>query len=233
MNDPVSFATEFHPSSSPIFFVELAILTLLVITSIAMLRMRRLFGVVMLSGIYSFLSAAFFVALDAVDVAFTEAAVGAGISTVLMLSAMLLTARREKPYAPGHAALAAVVCVIVGGALIYATLDAPPYGDAAAPANSYVGQAYVERSAVEISMPNIVTTVLASYRGFDTMGEVAVIFTAGLAVMLLLGIGSDRGGKDVRDVPRMVGREEDGPGLGEKPTLDDGGKSPSPKGGAS
>ena len=49
-------------------------------------------------------------------------------------------------------------------------------------------------------MPNIVTAVLASYRGFDTMGETMVIFTAGVAVMLLLGAGSARGGRDVSDV---------------------------------
>jgi multicomponent Na+:H+ antiporter subunit B len=41
-------------------------------------------------------------------------------------------------------------------------------------------------------VPNLVTAVLASYRGFDTLGEVTVIFTAGVGVMLLLGRGSGR-----------------------------------------
>ena len=117
MNEPLQLISDFQPSANLMQFIEISILTLLLVVSIAMLRMRRLFGVVMLSGIYSFLSALFFVALDAVDVAFTEAAVGAGISTILMLSAMLLTARREKPFVPGHAFLALLVCVVVGGAL--------------------------------------------------------------------------------------------------------------------
>ncbi len=42
-------------------------------------------------------------------------------------------------------------------------------------------------SVVSASVPNMVTAVLASYRGYDTMGELAVIFTAGIGVMLLLG----------------------------------------------
>ena len=36
-------------------------------------------------------------------------------------------------------------------------------------------------------MPNLVTAVLASYRGFDTLGEVTVVLTAGIGVLLLLG----------------------------------------------
>jgi multicomponent Na+:H+ antiporter subunit B len=75
----------------------------------------------------------------------------------------------------------------------------PAFGDPNAPANTHVGQAYVDRTASEIPMPNIVTAVLASYRGYDTMGEVMVIFTAGVAVMLLLGAGSVRGGREVCD----------------------------------
>ncbi|MBI1391728.1 MAG: DUF4040 domain-containing protein [Alphaproteobacteria bacterium] len=182
--------------------IDLALLTLLFIVAIQMLRSRQLFAIVMLSGIYSLLSAAFFVSLDAVDVAFTEAAVGAGISTVLMLAAMLLTVRREKPGTPGRAPVAFIAVLIVGAALVYASIDMPAFGDGASPANAYVGQQYVERTPDEIAMPNIVTAVLASYRGFDTMGETMVIFTAGLAVMLLLGVGSPRGGRAVRDVSR-------------------------------
>ena len=77
------------------------LLSFLAITAIAVVRLRDLFGVVMLFSIFSLLSAAIFVTLDAVDVAFTEAAVGAGISTVLMLATLALTARTEPP--PGTA----------------------------------------------------------------------------------------------------------------------------------
>jgi multicomponent Na+:H+ antiporter subunit B len=179
--------------------IDLALLTMLALVAYVMLRLRQLFAIVMLSGIYSLLSASLFVSLDAVDVAFTEAAVGAGVSTVLMLGAMLLTVRREKPTRSGRAALGLVVVALVGCALVYATIDMPPFGDPAAPANSYIGAIYVERTASEIAVPNVVTAVLASYRGFDTLGETMVIFTAGLGVLLLLGAGSARGGRDVKD----------------------------------
>lgn len=180
--------------------VDLSLLTMLVLVAYVMMRSRQLFAIVMLSGIYSLLSASFFVSLDAVDVAFTEAAVGAGISTVLMLGAMLLTVRREKPVVKGRNPVALAVTVLVGAVLIYATFDMPAFGDPNAPANSYIGQVYVERTAQEIGVPNIVTAVLASYRGYDTLGETMVIFTAGVCVMLLLGAGSGRGGRVVKDV---------------------------------
>ncbi len=185
---------------SPILLVDLSLLTMLLVVALAMLRSRHLFAVVMLSGIYSLLSAAFFVSLDAVDVAFTEAAVGAGVSTVLMLAGMLLTARREKPFESRRVPIARLAVFATGAALLYATIDMPAFGDPNAPANAYVGQAYIEETPGDISVPNIVTAVLASYRGFDTLGEVIVVFTAGLAVILLLGVGSARGGREVSDV---------------------------------
>lgn len=190
---------EYSMHMSPIILVDLSLLTMLVLVAIAMLRSRHLFAVVMLSGIYSLLSAAFFVSLDAVDVAFTEAAVGAGISTVLMLAGMLLTARREKPQNPKRAPIAGLAVVATGAALIYATIDMPAFGDPNAPANAYVGKVYIEETPNDIAVPNIVTAVLASYRGFDTLGEVLVVYTAGLTVILLLGVGSARGGRDVSD----------------------------------
>jgi len=193
--------SDFQAELTPIVLVDLALLTMMIFVALAMLRSRHLFAVVMLSGIFSLLSAAFFVSLDAVDVAFTEAAVGAGISTVLMLGGMLLTARREKPVTPGRAPVALAIVIATGAALVYATIDMPAFGDANAPANVHVGQRYVEETPNDIAIPNIVTAVLASYRGFDTLGEVLVVFTAGVAVILLLGVGSVRGGEPVRDKP--------------------------------
>lgn len=154
-------------------------------TAIAMLRMRDLFAVVMLSGIYSLISASLFLDLDAVDVAFTEAAVGAGISTLLMLASLKLVGRFENKsrYKP---ALALGVVLVTGALLIYGTLDMPHFGLADAPAHLHVAPRYIKDSMAEIGIPNIVTSVLASYRGFDTLGEVVVVFTAGIGVMSLL-----------------------------------------------
>ena len=161
------------------------------VVAFAIVRLHDLFAVVMLSGIYSLLSAGLFVDLDAVDVAFTEAAVGAGILTILMLAVLSLTAEKErKPAKRSWVPLALVV--VTGAALIYGTLDLPNLGDPNAPAQQHVAPRYIAESGREVGVPNIVTSVLASYRGYDTLGEVAVIFTAGVSVMILLGIGRRR-----------------------------------------
>ena len=152
-----------------------------------MIRLRDLFAVVMLFGIYSLVTAALFMDLDAVDVAFTEAAVGAGVTTVLALTSLHLTHRWEA--VPRHGTfLPLLVVSITGAVLLYATLDMPGHGDISAPIHQHVAPRYIEQGPLEVGMPNMVTAVLASYRGFDTFGETFVIFTAGLAVMLLLGI---------------------------------------------
>ncbi len=147
--------------------------------------MKDLFAAVMLTGIYSLLSAAFFVIMDAVDVAFTEASVGAGISTILMLSTLTLTGQYENPDRQ-QPKLAMAVVTITGILLIYGTFDMPSFGAADAPVNQHVAPHYIEQSMGEIGIPNIVTSVLASYRGYDTLGETVVIFTAGIGVLALL-----------------------------------------------
>lgn len=153
-----------------------------------LLRLRHLVGVVMLAGIYSLLCAALYVRLDAVDVAFIEAAVGAGVSTVLLLATLALVGWREKP--PTHRPLLPLIVVLItGSALIYGIADLPPFGDPSNPAHHHVAPRYVEESGDEIGIPNMVTAVLASYRGYDTMGETTVIFTAVVAVLLLLATG--------------------------------------------
>ncbi len=153
----------------------------------------------MLSGIYSLLSAALFMVLDAVDVAFTEAAVGAGISTVFTLGALLLTKTRFEGASQHRPWLPLTVVVVTGATLIYGVSDLPPVGRADNPVHQHVAPRYIQDSPEEVGIPNMVTSVLASYRGFDTLGEVAVVFTAALGVVLLLGRvrPTRRTGKDV------------------------------------
>lgn len=160
--------------------------------AIATVRIRNLFAVVMLSGIYSLLAASLFVLLDAVDVALTEAAVGAGIMIILMLGTLALTTSEEKVRATGQNLLALVIVVITGGALIYGTLDMPLIGDPEAPAHTHLAPHFTQYSVVEIGIPNMVTSVLASYRGLDTLGEAVVVLTAAVGVLLVLGSGRAR-----------------------------------------
>ncbi len=167
--------------------VTLLLLLGMLSTALVIARLRGLFGVVMLTGFFSFLSASLFVVMDAVDVAFTEAAVGAGASTVLMLGALSLTSREEKDDAH-RPLLPLLVAVLTGGFLIYGTLDMPSFGDPDARVHTHMAHEFIEGSEEDIGVPNIVTSVLATYRGYDTLGETTVIFTAGVAVMALIGL---------------------------------------------
>ena len=189
-----------------ITLIDIILLTFMGATAITILWQRSLFAVVMLSGIYSLLAASMFVALDAVDVAFTEAAVGAGISTVLMMATLALTGEKERT--PSHMPLLSLVVVLItGAALIYATFDMPAFGAADAPVNLHVAPRYLNESFGEVGLPNVVTSVLASYRGYDTLGEVTVIFTAAVAVMMLLG---GRKGDDAGIKTEPADNEENG-----------------------
>lgn len=201
--------TGFEGATLAIDLLNITLLTILFVVAIAIARLRSLFAIVMLSGIYSLVSATWFVALDAVDVAFTEAAVGAGISTALFLGAMVLTSRTAKAEKGAARIVPLLVVIATGAILIYATIDLPGFGDATSPANTGVGVEFIERTYPEIAIPNIVTAVLASYRGFDTLGEVGVVFAAGLAVSLLLGFGERSLGASVRREGRLTPLKKD------------------------
>ena len=186
--------------------VHIVLFTFLAVIAIAIIRLRDLFAAVMLMGIFSLLSASLFTVMDAVDVAFTEAAVGAGISTILMLATLSLTSSKESRLYQRPQPLALIAVLLTGAALVYATFDMPRYGDPAAPIHHHVADDYIERIDDEIGVPNMVTAILASYRGYDTWGETTVIFTAGVGVMLLLS-----GGRTVYRIRRREnGRPEDG-----------------------
>ncbi len=166
--------------------VDILLLVMLILTAIGMVRLKNLFATAMLSGIYSLVSAVLFVLLDAVDVAFTEAAVGAGIAGVLMLGTLSLVDVEEKtpkrkPWLP------LILVVITGGVLVYGVTDLPSFGNPQNPIHQHVAPRYIQTSPEEIGVPNMVTSVLASYRGFDTFGETTVVMTALTAVFILLG----------------------------------------------
>ena len=164
---------------------------MLVVTAFSVVRTRSLFAIVTLSGVFSLLSALLFIAWDAVDVAFTEAAVGAGISTVLMLGTLALTSRAAK--ISQKSKLAPIITVIITGtAMFYGTLDMPKFGSIDTPVQTHVGPDYLSQIPEDIHVPNAVTAILASYRGYDTLGETAVVFTAGIGVLMLISALSRR-----------------------------------------
>lgn len=192
------------------------LLTLLLITAFGIVRSRDLFGAVMLSGIFSLQMAAIFFMLDAADVALTEAAVGAGIATVFLLGALALAGRAERRRPRVHVPALAVV-VVTAAMVLYATFDKPRLGDPTAPVHQHVAPWYLAETPRLIDVPNVVTAILASFRGYDTLGELLVIFTAGIGVLFVLA-EPHRGTRAARPnageasrlshhlIPRVVGR---------------------------
>ncbi len=165
--------------------INMGLLTLLAVVTVGIARQRNLFGAIILAGIYSFLMASLLVVLDAVDVAMTEASVGAGVSTVFLLAALHLTRSMEQK--PRHSAvLPLLVAATVGAALVWGTIGLSPFGSPDSVIHRHVAPKYLSDSLKETMVPNVVTSTLADYRGYDTLGETTVIFTAGIGVMLLL-----------------------------------------------
>jgi multicomponent Na+:H+ antiporter subunit B len=79
-----------------------------------------------------------------------------------------------------------LAALLTGGLLIYGIHDMPKWGDPNSPASLHVTPRYIEKTIEETATPDMVTSVLADYRGYDTLGETTVIFTAGIACLLLL-----------------------------------------------
>ncbi len=122
------------------------------VIGLAYIFLRNLFAVVMLSGMFSLTAAVLYVVMDAVDVAFTEAAVGAGIATVLGLATLgLIGVTIEKPSKRSFLGPFLVV-LITGAILITATLDMPDFGDPNAPIHHHVAPRYIEESGREVGV---------------------------------------------------------------------------------
>jgi multicomponent Na+:H+ antiporter subunit B len=90
-----------------------------------------------------------------------------------------------------------VLVLVIGLLLSWAVQDFPSWGDPHAPASSSpVSSHFIASTGVDTEVPNMVTAVLADYRGFDTMFETVVVFIAGLAVVSILRGGPSRRTRD-------------------------------------
>lgn len=170
----------------PYFITNIVLLFFLAASAIAVAVLHDLLVAIVILGVFSLLMATMYLVMGAPDVAITEAAVGAGISTILLLCAISLTGREEKP-SRGNNIVPLLVVLATGAALVYATLEMPHYGDGDAPIHRHVAPYYIENTVRDIGIPNEVAAILASYRGYDTLGETTVVFTAAVSVLLLIG----------------------------------------------
>lgn len=166
-----------------------AVLAFMVGSAVAAAALKDVVASIVAFAGYSFGVAVLWALLRAPDVALTEAAVGAGITTVLFLLTIARTNvgsvdRRFEGVSPRSLLAVAAIVVTVG-----ATVPAlPAIGDpSSAVASGEVSQYYLSNAYDETGVENAVTAVLVAYRGFDTLGEVTVVFAAGAAMLLVLG----------------------------------------------
>ena len=173
------------------FSFELPLLILLVLSAATAILIRDLISAVLLLGTYSFFMALIWAWLGAVDVAFVEAVVGAGLATVFFLLTLFHTDTKDtRIHRAKPPILAVILLPVLGGLLLYAANDLPRFGDPASPASTHVSPHYLENSFADTQTVNVVTSVLMDYRALDTMIEAVVVFTAGIACWLLLRRGS-------------------------------------------
>ena len=170
--------------------LELPLLAFLVMTAASAILAKDLISAVFILGTYSFTLALVWALLGAVDVAFVEAVVGAGLATVFFL--LTLSNVLEKDTQIRRSAMpwtALIGLPIVAILLLYGAADLPAFGDPGSPASTHISPIYLERSVEQTRTPNVVTAILMDYRSLDTLIETVVIFSAGLACALILRKG--------------------------------------------
>lgn len=167
--------------------LDLVLFLVLIVTAVLALVVKDLLAAVALLASYSLFAALLFAGVLAVDVALVEAALGAGLTGVLFVIAILATTRHSSPR-PDTRRRWAVLPLIVAflGLMLFASTGLPDRGDPDAPAHQGVSQTYLTDSFTDTETPNVVTSLLADYRSMDTLGETMVIVTAALAAALVL-----------------------------------------------
>ena len=177
-----------------IWQLDLLFFVILVVLAILALRVRNLMAAVAILATFSLMVAVMFGTMAAVDVAFVEAVLGAGLTGILFIILIRDTGERSaelesrRPLLVLTPMIAALVALMV-----YASGGLPDRGDPDAPAHTHIAPDYIEGALTDSATPNVVTAVLADYRSIDTLGEVIVIFTAGLAVLLIVRTMPGRG----------------------------------------
>lgn len=165
------------------------LLVLLVLTAAGAILIRDLIGAVLVLGSYGFVLAITWALIGAADVAFMEAVVGAGLSTVFFIITLFHTGthtddiEQQNPYPSWQGILG--LCLL-GGVLLSTATDLPSLGAPNSPPNIHISPTYLMQSLIDTNTPNVVASVLMDYRALDTLFETAMIFSAGIAAALLL-----------------------------------------------
>jgi len=177
------------PQPEPISAIEAALFVFVLLTAVATAMLRDVLAVIVVFAAYSLGMAIFYAILLAPDVAMTEAAIGAGVTTILLLLTIAKTVRPNEDRILERVDGTGLVVVGAFAAVLIATVNEfPAVGDGESMAwfNPAVSQYYIESGYADTGVENAVTAVLAGYRGFDTFGEATVVLAAGVATLIVL-----------------------------------------------
>ena len=177
------------PVVAEITAIEASLFVFVVATAIVTALARDVLAAVIVFGAYSLGMAALYTFYRAPDVAMTEAAISAGVTTILLLLTLAKTTRIDHEVAfesVNWPAAGAAGALFVGMLLTMSAIPAVGSDDAPAWSNVDVTQYYIANTYADTGVENAVMAVLAAYRGFDTFGEAVVVFAAGIAAMVVL-----------------------------------------------
>ncbi len=158
----------------------------MVITCLRLILSKSLTESIIVMSVFSLFIGICYLFMDAPDVAMTETALGACLSTCVLLNLVKIVGEEGESPNRCKVILASILCIIFIAALSWASFDLAPFGAENSPLQTHLTQYYLENTRTDIAIPSVVAAILASYRGFDTLGETAVILIAGLAVLVIL-----------------------------------------------
>ncbi len=158
----------------------------MLITCIRLIISKNLVESIIIMSVFSLFIGICYLFMDAPDVAMTETALGACLSTCVLLNLVKIVGEDIGKTRKSKTIFASILCSVFVGCLSWAALDLPMFGAEDSPLQSHLTKYYVENTRTDIAIPSIVAAILASYRGYDTLGETAVILIAGLAVLVIV-----------------------------------------------
>jgi len=162
----------------------------LMISCIRLIQTRSLIESIIIMSVFSLFISLCYLFMDAPDVAMTETALGACLSTCVLLNISKIvsntTTGDDKKPNKARIILSTILCIIFIACLTWASLDLPKFGTADSPLQTHLTEYYLENTKTDIAIPSVVAAILASYRGYDTLGETTVILIAGLAVLVIV-----------------------------------------------
>jgi len=171
-----------------IFFVKSALLLMLLIVCVFILNSNDLFNEILYLALFSIIMSLLYMIMQAPDVAITESAVGVCMTTLLLLWCQKIIGKQEEIVKQNAYVkkIAFFTVFFMGSGLLYAITDLPEFGDINSPINNEVYGFYLSETQKSFGFPNTVTAILAGFRGYDTLGETLVVFTAAISVLFLL-----------------------------------------------